>query len=242
MSIKIIGVGLGRTGTLSTQHALNELGYNCYHMMEVMKKYNRSHLDFWLKIAESPEGTPHNWDKVFQNYDATVDYPGTCVWKDLVAAYPDAKVILTHHPKGTEGWYKSNMETIYRNEKMWELKILGLIIPPVRKMKNMASKLVWGRFMKGTMEDKTAAINRYHEHTQEVKSQIPPGKLLIFSVDQGWAPLCEFLGKEIPQTAFPRANDKATMQKRQRQLSLFVRALVTIVAIIIIALIWRLMN
>ena len=50
MSLKIIGVGLGRTGTLSTQHALNELGYNCYHMVEVMKKNNRSHLDFWLKV------------------------------------------------------------------------------------------------------------------------------------------------------------------------------------------------
>ena len=239
MSLKIIGVGLGRTGTLSTQHALNVLGYNCYHMVEVMNKDNKNHLDFWLKVSQSPEGTPHDWEEVFQNFDATVDYPGTCVWKELTAAYPDAKVILTHHPKGAESWYKSNMETIYKNEKMWEPNILALFIPMVRKMKRMTSNLVWKRFLKSTMEDKTAAINRYKEHTQEIKSQIPPDNLLIFSVDQGWEPLCAFLGKEVPQTEFPRVNDKEAMKNRQQKLTLFVRAMVAIVAILLVALIWR---
>jgi hypothetical protein len=48
MTLKIIGVGFGRTGTNSTQTALNELGFPCYHMFEVIEnKENIGHLDFW---------------------------------------------------------------------------------------------------------------------------------------------------------------------------------------------------
>ena len=36
MGLEIIGVGFGKTGTLSIQYALNEVGYPCYHMKEVV--------------------------------------------------------------------------------------------------------------------------------------------------------------------------------------------------------------
>ncbi len=57
MSLKIIGAGYGRTGTLSTYTALNSLGFPCYHMFEVIEnKENKTHLDFWNKVANSPGG------------------------------------------------------------------------------------------------------------------------------------------------------------------------------------------
>src|SRR5579863_4286375 len=109
MGLKIIGAGYGRTGTLSTYTALNKLGYPCYHMVEVFKnKANKSHLDFWNTVANAPEAE-HDWNKVFENYTAAVDNPACCVWKDLMKAYPDAKVILTLHPRGPEAWYESTM-------------------------------------------------------------------------------------------------------------------------------------
>lgn len=37
MTLKIIGVGFGRSGSNSTQTALNELGFPCYHMFEVIE-------------------------------------------------------------------------------------------------------------------------------------------------------------------------------------------------------------
>ena len=159
MSLKIIGAGFGRTGTLSTQYALNELGYPCYHMKEVMKKGNKNHLDFWVKVSEEPKGTQHNWDEVFNNYIATVDYPASCVWQELVEAYPEAKIILTLHPKGPEGWYKSTIDTIYALEKMWESKLFAFVIPMVRKMTKMTSGLIWKRFLKGTMDNEEDAIS-----------------------------------------------------------------------------------
>ena len=238
MGLKIIGVGFGRTGTLSMQYALNELGYPCYHMKEVVKKTNQKHLDFWIKVSESSEGSQHNWDEVFNNYTATVDYPASCVWQELVKAYPEAKVILTLHPRGPEAWYQSTTDTIYGMAKMWEGKVLAFFIPPIKKMTRLTSNLIWRNFLKGTMDNKQDAINRYNEHIEEIKSQIPADKLLIFSVDQGWNQLCEFLEKEVPKTQFPNVNDKAEMKKQIKVMSALAKIIIALVIIVGIAIIW----
>lgn len=49
---------------------------------------------------------------MFSRYSATVDNPACVVWRELMAAYPEAKVILTVHPKGAEAWYESTIETM----------------------------------------------------------------------------------------------------------------------------------
>ena len=64
------------------------------------------------------------------------------------------------------------------------------------------------------MRNKAAAIARYLEHVEEIKAAIPADRLLIFTVDQGWGPLCRFLHVEVPQVAFPKVNDRAEIKKR----------------------------
>lgn len=214
MSLKIVGAGFGRTGTMSTYTALNILGYRCYHMFEVIgNKENKSHLDFWNRVANAPAGQQHPWEEVFANYSATVDNPGCCVWRELLVAYPEAKVILTLHPRGPEAWYESTIDTIYFTETMWQFKLLRLVTPFARKMGNMTSKLIWKRSHKGTMNDRTAAIARYHEHIGEIRREVPPEKLLVFAVDQGWEPLCAFLEVPVPEDDFPNVNDRAAIKK-----------------------------
>lgn len=238
MSLEIIGAGFGRTGTLSTQHALNELGFPCYHMKEIQKKGNKNHLDFWLRIAESPPNVQHDWNEVFHDYSATIDYPSSCVWKELLNSYPEAKVLLTLHPGGAEAWYRSTTETIYAMSNMWEGKLLSFFIPPFRKMTTMTSKLIWGRFLQGTMDQKQDAINRYNQHILEVIDIVPSEQLLIYSVDQGWEPLCLFLGKEIPQSDFPKVNDKEEMKKMIKLLSYVTRGLLLLILGLVIYIIW----
>ena len=214
MSLKIIGAGFGRTGTLSTCTALNTLGYPCYHMFEVIEnKENKTHLGFWNRVANAPAGQQHDWNEVFEKYTATVDNPGCCVWRELLEAYPDAKVLVTLHPRGPEAWYESTMDTIYFTESMWQFKFLKLFTPFAKKMGNMTFKLIWQRSHKGTMEDKDAAIARYHEHVEEIKAAVPSDKLLIFTVDQGWEPLCNFLEVGVPDSEFPNVNDRAEIKK-----------------------------
>ena len=69
--MKVIGAGLGRTGTASLQSALEELGFGpCYHMYEVFA--NPGHADFWRAAWR---GEPADWDGVLGSYEATVDWP-----------------------------------------------------------------------------------------------------------------------------------------------------------------------
>jgi hypothetical protein len=158
MTLKVIGAGLGRTGTHSTQVALNQLGFPCYHMVEVIRnKENKSHLDFWRTVANSP-GSRQDWEQVFSKYTATVDFPACAVWRELMEAYPDAKVLLTLHPKGPGAWYDSVLETIYFTENKWQFKVLQLLTPFGRKFGDMLHKLAWERTLEGAMPDRTKAI------------------------------------------------------------------------------------
>ncbi len=199
---------------MSTYTALNTLGYTCYHMFEVLEnKENKSHLDFWNGVANAPAGRQHDWNQVFENYTATVDNPACCVWRELLEVNPDAKVLLTLHPRGPEAWYESTMETIYFTENMWQFRFLMWFTPFAKKMGNMSSKLIWNRSHKGTMNDKAAAIAHYEAHIEDIKATVPPDQLLIFKVDEGWEPLCRFLDVEVPDMDFPNVNDRTEIKK-----------------------------
>lgn len=214
MPLKVIGAGFGRTGTTSLYMALTQLGFPCYHMFEVVQnKANKGHVDFWNRVADAPPGTQHDWDTVFANYTAAVDNPACCVYPELMEAYPDAKVILSLHPKGPDAWYESTMETIYAPERMWQFKVLRLASPWARKFGGMVTRLVWQRSHQGTMTDRAEAIAFYERHIERVKSIVPADRLLVFSADQGWEPLCRLLGVPVPAGAYPEANDRAVFKK-----------------------------
>jgi hypothetical protein len=220
MAVEIIGAGFGRTGTLSVYTALRQLGFPCYHMFEVLKnKANKTHLDFWRKVANSRPGVQHEWSQVFAQYRATVDNPACCVWRELLAAYPDAKVLLTLHPGGAEAWYESTINTIYFTERMWQFKVLEWFTPFGRKFGDMSRKLIWQRSHRGTMEDRETAIAHYQQHIDEVKAAVPADRLLVFSADQGWEPLCRFLGVPVPEGDFPNVNDRAAIKKTVREMT-----------------------
>ncbi len=220
MPLKIIGAGFGRTGTLSVYTALNQLGFPCYHMFEVLENpANKTHLDFWRKVANDAPGAQQDWEQVFAKYSAAVDNPAACVWRELLQAYPKAKVVLTTHPRGAEAWYESTMETIYFTEKMWQFKVLKLTTPFGRKFGDMTHKLVWQRAHQGTMPDRDKAIAHYHQHIADVKAAVPPEQLLVFSADQGWEPLCAFLQVPVPETEFPNVNDRAAIKKTLNNLT-----------------------
>lgn len=220
MPLKVIGAGFGRTGTLSVYTALNQLGFPCYHMIEVLKnEENKSHLDFWRKVANSKPDTSHDWKQIFSKYSATVDNPACCVWRELLTAFPDAKVVLTLHPRGAEAWYESTVDTIYFTETMWQFKLLKLTTPFGRKFGDISRKLIWQRSHKGTMNDRQRAIAHYNQHIEDVKSTVPPEQLLIFSADQGWDPLCKFLDMDVPNTEFPNVNDRREVKKTLREIT-----------------------
>ena len=106
MSIKVIGAGLGRTGTLSLKAALEELGFaRCYHLLQVFASMD--HARIWDAAVR---GEPVDWNRLFDGYRATVDLPGCVFYRELMENYPEAKVILTM--RDPERWYDSARQTI----------------------------------------------------------------------------------------------------------------------------------
>jgi len=53
----------------------------------------------------------------------------------------------------------------------------------------------------------------FNQHTKEVMEAIDPARLLIYNVREGWEPLCQFLGKPVPDIAFPRVNSREEFEE-----------------------------
>ena len=70
------------------------------------------------------------------------------------------------------------------------------------------------QFRSGSKEDLIAnARPVYREHYRKVR-ELAKGRILEFSLKDGWEPLCKFLGRPVPNVAFPRVNDSAAMEEK----------------------------
>jgi hypothetical protein len=209
MALKVVGAGFGRTGPLSLKHALEKIGYGpCYHMMEVFPRPD--HVAMWHRLAFTES---MDWDLLFRDFTATVDWPAARWWREIAAHYADAKVLLS--VRDEEGWYKSMIDTIYQPMK-WPVPD-G--VPEIVRLQNeMARRAILGDTFDNRFEDKAHAIEVFRRHNQEVRDTIDPGRLLVFDVREGWAPLCRFLEVPIPDEPFPRLNDTASTQATIRRM------------------------
>lgn len=214
--MKVIGAGFGRTGTKSLQAALEELGFGpCYHMTELFE--HPEHADTW---EAARQGEKVDWNGFLRDYEATVDWPGCTFYEELIERYPDAKVLLS--VRDPERWYESTRNTIYELSRLIVIsplsrvtfRLVGLFVPGIGKIGRMNNRLIWADTFHGKFEDEEYARAIFKRHNAEVQRVVPPEKLLVYEVREGWDPLCDFLGVEVPDRPFPRLNDTAEMQRR----------------------------
>jgi len=207
MALKVIGAGFGRTGTRSLKVALEELGFErCYHMVEVIR--NPSHLKYWAEIME---GGKADWETLFRGYEAAMDWPVAAYYRDLMAVYPDAKIILT--VRDPESWHKSIMNTIYQAGRGFFGRFTR-IIPSVHQFLNAMEKAIWEGIFHNKLEDKDHAVEVFRNHIEEVKRVVPKERLLIFEARHGWEPLCTFLNVPVPANKpYPHKNRGALVQQ-----------------------------
>jgi hypothetical protein len=188
VALKVIGAGLGRTGTVSLKLALERLGFGrSYHMLEVIG--TPGHTELWQQVAD---GRP-DWDAIFAGYGATTDYPACACWRELADFYPDAKIVLS--VRDPDKWFDSTQATIFTPETKATLdsaRFAGV------------AKLMYG--IHPDLYDRASMVAAFQRHSQAVIDGIAKERLLVYDVAQGWAPLCEFLGVPVPDAPFPRAN------------------------------------
>jgi len=199
MTLKVIGAGFGRTGTMSLKLALETLGLGpCYHMIEVFK--NPQAPDWWYEAALNPRRA--NWGRIFEGYASTVDWPNATYYKELADAYPDAKVILTEREPNL--WFESTQATIFAND---------IAADSAAPFPRMVRKVVFELF-DANMHDREHVIGVYKAHNARVREVIPAQRLLVYEVAQGWEPLCRFLDVPVPAAPMPKANSREEFAAR----------------------------
>jgi sulfotransferase family protein len=196
MTLRIVGAGLGRTGTMSLKRALERLlGAPCYHMIEVFQR--PEHLPVWHRavLGEMPD-----WHRLFEGYAAAVDWPVSAFWREISAAFPDAIVLLS--VRDPESWWRSASSTIFPST----LKAEG-------DWRRMIDDLFASRFT-AAITDQAACIAAYEKHVAQVRATVEPGRLVEWQASEGWAPLCAALGVPIPDQPFPHENTTKDFQSR----------------------------
>mmetsp|Transcript_94589 Transcript_94589/g.276443 ORF Transcript_94589/g.276443 Transcript_94589/m.276443 type:complete len:267 (-) Transcript_94589:93-893(-) len=214
--LKIIGAGLPRTGTESLTAALRTLGYQgvqhdlCNPPTDCQKKVCE-----WMAGGAAEPAVSLVRE---QNWEVVTDEPLCLMYGHLAEAFPAAKVILTVRDTADQ-WYESfaqMQEYIFsmKNQSGGEFKPYIQSITKDRSLPpwDMCDQAPHEKFgcpifsSTQTEEAHRGCLDGYEAFNAEVKRAIPPERLLVFNVKEGWGPLCEFLGLPVPEAPFPRVN------------------------------------
>lgn len=195
MGLQVVGVGFGRTGTNSLKLALERLlGGRCHHMHEVFERPEL--VGLWTDAAA---GRP-DWDAIFDGDVATVDWPAAAFWRELVARYPDAPVLLSKR-ETPQAWWTSARRTIFESLEANDAA---------------PEAAAWMTTVRGLLEsqgvdpsDQARSEAAYERHIAEVRAQVPAGRLVDWTTGDGWGPLCTGLGVPVPDEPFPHVNTAA---------------------------------
>jgi hypothetical protein len=211
--MKVLNLGMPRTGTMSMQRALDILGCKCYHSSVFFSQIDDCEIwDAALDAKFFGKGpkftTAEQWDTVLGEYSAvSADVPPIAFAEELVYAYPDAKVILVN--RDVDEWAKSFSNTVTSGMYSplmhrladWDPAWLG-------HMRDTHMRWSRGWFKVDSKEEQDAiSPQMFKNHYDLVRRVTPKERLLEYTMGDGWEPLCKFLGKEVPDCPFPHVND-----------------------------------
>lgn len=193
--------------------ALKILGYRPYHMAEALGSSPKTSLALWceaLKAKFHGVGKPwgrEEFDKILGEYDCVLDVPNICFAEELVAAYPEAKVILTI--RDVESWLRS-MDNTGGHILRWNWSLVAPWDPSLAGPFWEHAQIVMPVAI-GTMTDFSSpaspARQAFAAHYALVRRIVPKERLLELKAMEGWQPLCRFLNVEIPDEQYPKIND-----------------------------------
>jgi hypothetical protein len=176
---RVFCIGLNKTGTLSLHEALEILGYRSFHHggLETMKLVERA----------LEEGKPL-LSYLDPEYDAFSDIFGlTYDFYIADVQYPGSRFILT--VRDLEGWLESRRRHVERNQEA------------------AARGEYTDGFDEVDIETWTTEFVRHHALVRSYFAD-RPDDLLEYDLigGDGWEPLCGFLGRPVPDAAFPWRN------------------------------------
>lgn len=173
-------MGWAKTGTTTLGDCLQTLGY----------RHQRARLDLVEDLGR------HELGRILaaaSEVDSMEDWPWLLLYRELDAAFPGSKFVLT--TRGEAAWLAS-----YRNM----IANQGEASPAM----NAKRRILYGLPFPDVTDDQL--LERYRRHNRDVREYFAsrPGTLLEvdWSAGDGWGPLCAFLGVPEPDVPFPHAN------------------------------------
>ncbi|MEM9836195.1 MAG: sulfotransferase family protein [Bacteroidota bacterium] len=216
MSLQVMAVGLPRTGTSSLKAALQMLGFGpCQHMDNLFSAPDL--VDLWIELYETGQT---DFNTLFADFHSVTDFPACFCYRELMAAYPDVKVILNYREPGS--WYASMLRTIHAvvpttPEEKAALLEKGQTDPrflAIAKALALVEVYLLDRPFGGQFLDKGKAIQRYEQHYAAVRQYVPAPQLLEVELGMGWESICNFLEVEVPSESYPFKNKTNDFQEQ----------------------------
>ena len=195
MTLRVVGAGLGRTGTHSLKIALEQLlGAPCYHMIEVL-----AHPEYARYWQDAIDRKPVDWQVVMDGYTSAVDWPAAAFWRELADANPGALVLLSTR-SSADAWWKSANETIF--------EISRRDVPPDEGLADLFQmpRAMLAKTFTPNWSDEVEAKRAYEAHNADVRASVPRDRLVDWQPGDGWDPLCDALGVPVPDAPFPHVN------------------------------------
>ncbi|OLN83365.1 hypothetical protein CCHL11_03074 [Colletotrichum chlorophyti] len=221
--MEVLCVGPPRSATESLQQALLTLGYNhTYHGWDLVYEDPPIPATGWVRLARkkwfgeggtssgNPEISAADFDELLGHCVAVTDAAASCFAAEMIKAYPEAKVVLNVR-RDLDAWHESAVKTLVHVNESWSFWVASMLDREAFWAWHVYERFLWPLFFRAPDGDMAGAIKRngkwvYREHCNMIRGMVPKDRLLEWSVDEGWEPLCKFLGKEVPKQPFPHAN------------------------------------
>lgn len=234
--MQVLAVGLPRSATESLKCALLTLGYDdCYHGWDYVT--DLAYLPYWARLSRRKHYSSSSWwclfpearkpallgaadfDEVIGHCRAITDSAASAFAYVLIVAYPDAKVVLNKRTD-LDAWERSVDESLVslgsnplvRSLRWFDRDFFWLYHVPFGLLYPMIFGYTHATFA-DVVPGKAKQMNL--EHSAMIRGAVPKDRLLKWSVEDGWDPLCSFLGKAVPKdTPFPSSNAGTEFNQR----------------------------
>ncbi|RAL10231.1 sulfotransferase family protein [Aspergillus homomorphus CBS 101889] len=221
--MRILCVGLPRSGTESLSLALTRLGYKTFHGWDLVFD-DAPYIQAWAKLVQRKYATPgddpvtrEEFDALLGPCDVVIDSAPALFTSEIIQAYPEAKVILNTR-RDVDAWHCSAMSAfVDAGSRNWGLWWVHLFEAELFWLWRVYYGFGYPGLFGGRNTQQGLLCNGkrvYREHGFMVRGMVPSERLLEWNVEDGWAPLCEFLGKDVPDEPFPRTNNGAGFVQR----------------------------
>ncbi|OJJ43595.1 hypothetical protein ASPZODRAFT_73923 [Penicilliopsis zonata CBS 506.65] len=220
--MKILALSMPRTGTMSMQTALETLGFGptihgfnqWMHVQDTRMWQEGLEAKFFLpsQAKMKPFGR-QEFDQLLGYYEIASDFPSIAFAEELIAAYPEAKVVIVE--RDVDAWYESFHDSFIKYMFSVAVSAFVRLDTQMYTFQEMTNTWVRGKFRANSRRElEQNARKVYRQHYETIRRVTPRERLLDFKLEDGWEPLCAFLGKDVPDVPFPRVNDRQAFAER----------------------------